>query len=73
MFALQDIKSYGKDRTLYAKLGDEVTVFKRPHANVWLCECNGVKFACAPGKLGEEKPMDDKPIIIKPIDLFNQI
>ena len=57
MFALQDIISYGKEKQVYAKRGDEVQVFKRPHDTVWLCECNGVKFACAPDKLGEEKPV----------------
>lgn len=56
----------------YAKRGDEITVFSKPHPNVWLCEFNGVKFPCSPELLSVTPPRDVVVEIVEAPNLFNQ-
>lgn len=71
LYAQQDITS--GNRSVYAKRGELVTVFKEAHDNVWLCENErGLKFPCSPSKLGETVPVDVVVEIFEPISLFNQ-
>jgi hypothetical protein len=61
-------------RPKYAQVGEVVTVVNDTHLPVLICRsANGNLFPCRVEDVGEEKPVIEVPIIIKPIDLFNQI
>jgi len=65
LFAMCDLRNY-------AKRGDEITVYSKPHPTVWLCELNGNKFPCSPELLSVTPPVDVVVEIVEEVNLFNQ-
>lgn len=53
MYAKRDIKSM--NRTIYAKQGEIIEVYNKPHENVWLCRNDkDVCFPCSPDSLSND-------------------
>jgi len=61
-------------RPKYAKAGELLEVVNTEHHPVLICRsANGNLFPCRVEDVGETPPVIEVIVIVKPIDLFNQV